>query len=169
MPMLRSPIVHHRSLIESLTMISTRSCWMMESTRSIVDYWYDNCTMKRMCTVEDDIHEYALDRIENRFENFEQMLIGNHDNEWHRSVDWKSNREWRTDGIDRPTRQMNKKDRKGWNDEEIIGWFLFCKTRLITTSKKDLVLRHAKAEKYHPKERANLAVQRADPCRFVVD
>jgi len=66
---------------------------LMEYIQLQVDYLYDNYILNNILMDEDCIHEYELDQIMNRFENFVKMLNMNQDNVLHMLVVQKMNRE----------------------------------------------------------------------------
>jgi len=53
---------------------------LMEYIQLQVDYLYDNYILNNILMDEDYIHEYELDQIMNKFENFVKMLNVNQDN-----------------------------------------------------------------------------------------
>jgi hypothetical protein len=53
---------------------------LKEYIQSKVEYEYDNYEWNKIRMAEEYIHEYELDQIMNRFENFERMLNADQEN-----------------------------------------------------------------------------------------
>jgi len=146
---------------------------LMEYIQLKVDYLYDNYILNNMLMDEDYIHEYELDQIMNIFENFVKMLNVNQDDVLHMFEVQKMNQELKNNKVTMKKFCHPKITIKKNNWLRANHFLLY--TIRISLLVGETVFYSLKVldflsgrEKYHPKSRVNLAVQRADPSIFLV-